>query len=371
MTTGCSAESLEDLRYWLALHRAPLIGSRRFCAILAHFHSPRILFETKAADLAALGLKEETIVYLCHPDWLAVEADLQWLSASGHDCLTLHDPRYPALLREISDPPPLIFVKGDVSALSFRQIAVIGSRNPSPSGRRIAREIASGLVSAGFAVTSGLALGIDAAGHSGALEAGGVTIAVAATGLDRVYPYRHQNLAHEIIAQNGALVSEFPPGTGPKADHFPRRNRIISGLSLGTLVVEAAPRSGSLITARLAAEQGREVFAVPGSIYNPLSRGCNELIKNGAKLIQTVEDIVEEFEARLSVQAYKPSFKTDSDDNQPHMELLKYIAYDPTSVDTLVAATGKTPEAIASMLLMLELQGHVASTPGGCYFRTQ
>jgi len=369
--TTAFPENPEELRYWLALHRAPLVGSRRFCAILAHFPSPRVLFETRAADLAALGFKEKTIAYLCQPDWQAVEGDLQWLSASGHDCLILHDPRYPSLLREIPDPPPLVFVKGDVPALSSRQIAVVGSRNPSPSGRRIARDIASALVSAGYAITSGLALGIDASGHSGALEAGGVTIAVAATGLDQVYPRRHQDLAREIVARNGALVSEFPPGIGPKADHFPRRNRIISGLSLGTLVVEAAPQSGSLITARLAAEQGREVFAIPGSIYNPLSRGCNELIKNGAKLIQTVEDIVEEFEAQLSVQAYKPSRETDAEHDQAHMELLKYIAYDPTSVDTLVAATGNTPEAIVSMLLMLELQGHVASTPGGCYFRTQ
>jgi len=370
LTTG-SPENPEELRYWLALHRAPLIGSRRFRAILDHVQSPRELFETRADDLAALGFKERTIAYLRQPDWQAVEGDLQWLDASGHDCLTLHDPRYPALLREIPDPPPLIFVKGHVPALSSRQIAIVGSRNPSPSGRRIAQDMASALVLAGFAVTSGLALGIDASGHSGALEAGGVTIAVAATGLDQVYPHRHRELALEIVASKGALVSEFPPGTGPKADHFPRRNRIISGLSLGTVVVEAAPQSGSLITARLAAEQGREVFAVPGSIYNPLSRGCNELIKNGAKLIQTVEDIVEEFEARLSVQAYKPSFQTGSEDDRPHMELLKYIAYDPTSVDTLVAATGNTPEAIVSMLLMLELQGHVASTPGGCYFRTQ
>jgi len=369
--TVASPENAEELRYWLALHRAPLIGSRRFCAILAHFHTPRILFETKAADLAALGLKEKTIAYLRDPDWQTVESDLRWLSASGRACLTLHDPRYPALLREIADPPPLIFVNGDILALSSRQIAIVGSRNPSPSGLRIARDIASALVSAGFAVTSGLALGIDASGHSGALKSGGITIAVAATGLDQVYPRQHQSLANEIIARNGALVSEFPPGTGPKADHFPRRNRIISGLSLGTLVVEAAPRSGSLITARLAAEQGREVFAVPGSIYNPLSRGCNDLIKNGVKLVQTVDDIIEEFEAQLSVQAYKPPPQTEAEDDQPHMELLKYIAYDPTSVDTLVAATGNTPEAIVSMLLLLELQGQVASTPGGCYFRTQ
>lgn len=330
-----------------------------------------MLFETKAADLAALGLKEPTISYLCRPDWQAVETDLHWLSASGHDCLILHDPRYPPLLREIPDPPPLVFVRGDISALSTRQIAVVGSRNPSPSGRRIARDLARGLVSAGFTITSGLALGIDAAAHSGALEADGITIAVAATGLDRVYPRRHQELAETIVERSGALISEFPTGTGPKAEHFPRRNRIISGLSLGTVVVEATSRSGSLITARFAAEQGREVFAVPGSIYSPLSRGCNELIKNGAKLVQTVEDIVEEFQTQSTVQAYEPSFQTDSETDQPYMELLKYIAYDPTSVDTLVAATGKTPEVIMSMLLMLELQGHVASTAGGQYFRIQ
>ena len=358
-----------ELRYWLALHRAPLIGSRRFALLLSHYGNPRAVFEAHPDEWAAIGIPQKTIDYLRNPDWRSVAGDLNWLNGDQRHCLTLDDARYPALLREIPDPPPLLFVEGDPAALSLRHIAMVGSRGPSPTGRKTAHEFAKALVPAGFGVASGLALGIDAAGHRGALDSGGVTVAVAGTGPDQVYPRQHQALAREIIARQGAMVSEFPPGTEPKAGNFPRRNRIISGLSLGTLVVEAATQSGSLITARLALEQGREVFAVPGSIYSPLSRGCNDLIKEGAKLVQSIGDIVEEFTPVVASNRRECPPIPLPLGNEPHCALLKCIAYDPTSVDTLVAVTGDSPESIASMLLLLELQGYVESAPGGCYVR--
>jgi DNA processing protein len=359
----------EDLRYWLALHRAPLVGSRRFGALLARFSTPRAVFEVDQSEWLALGLAEPTLTFLRDPDWRAVENDLQWLEGDERHCLTLAHPQYPSLLREIADPPPVLFVEGRPQALALRHIAVVGSRNPSPTGLKAAREFAGGLVLGGFGIVSGLALGIDAAAHRGALATGGITIAVVGAGPDRIYPRQHRTLVAELVAGGGALVSEFPPGTEPKAGHFPRRNRIISGLSLGTLVVEAAVRSGSLITARLAAEQNREVFAVPGSIYSPLAQGCNDLIQQGAKLVQTVADVIEEFEGRVTVESGRGPANARPERESPHLTLLKYIAYDPTSVDTLVAATGNSAETVTSQLLLLELEGYVASTPGGCYVR--
>jgi DNA processing protein len=360
-----------ELRYWLALRRAPLIGSRRFGLLISRFGSPAGVLDADPAEWAEFGVPEKTIDYLRNPDWRAVASDLQWLTGSGRHCLTLDDPRYPAPLREIADPPPLLFVEGDPAALSLRHVAVVGSRNPSSAGRKTAHELAQGLAASGFGVVSGLALGIDAASHRGALDVGGVTVAVAGTGPDQVYPRQHRALAQEISSRRGAVISEFLPGTEPAAGNFPRRNRIISGLSLGALVVEAAAQSGSLITARLALEQGREVFAVPGSIYSPLARGCNELIQQGAKLVMGVGDIVEEFgpAASSGPQARLPIPLPEAD--EPHWALLKCIAYDPTSVDTLVAVTGESPESIASMLLLLELQGYVEAAPGGCYVRSR
>jgi DNA processing protein len=365
------AEDSDRLRYWLGLHRAPGIGSRTFAALLRYFGSPEAIFRAQPSDWSVIGLKQITIDYLQKPHWERIEEDLRWLNGGERFCLTLEDDRYPALLREIADPPPVLFVLGNLEALSIRQIAMVGSRNPSPSGQTIARELAGALVRAGFGIVSGLALGIDAASHRGALDAGGITLAVAGTGLDHVYPRQHRQLAEEIVRHQGALVAEFPPGTLPIASNFPRRNRIISGLSWGTVVVEAALKSGSLITARLALEQGREVFAVPGSVFSPLSKGCHELIKNGAKLVQAVEDVLEEFEMRLFTpsNAFDSKVKPMSEGEEEHLTLLKYIAYDPTSVDTLVAVTGNSPEYLAAMLLLLELQGYIASAPGGCYFR--
>jgi DNA processing protein len=253
------------------------------------------------------------------------------------------------------------------------QLAMVGSRNPTPGGVRTASDFARHLAHAGLVITSGLALGIDAAGHAGALAAGQPTIAVMGTGLDRVYPGSHRELAHRIAAQ-GALVSELPIGAQPRPENFPRRNRIISGLSLGTLVVEAAQRSGSLISARCAAEQGREVFAIPGSIHNPLARGCHALIRQGAKLVETAEDVVNELGALALAGTLQEVASPTPTDAAPRLDpeyakLLDSIGFDPLPVDVLVATCGLTPAEVSSMLLQLELRGFVASSPGGLYNR--
>ncbi len=310
-----------------------------------------------------------SIQSLQHPDWARVDLDLKWASEPNHHVITFSDENYPPLLKEISVPPPILFVIGDPCLLSWPQIAIVGSRNPSTLGEKTARSFAASLAKAGLCITSGLALGIDAAGHQSSLTNKGKTIAVTGTGLDRVYPALHKQLAHD-ISKNGAIISEFVLGSAPKASHFPRRNRIISGLSLGTLVVEAAKRSGSLITARQALEQGREVFAIPGSIHNPLARGCNELIQQGAKLVETAEDILEElnlFVAKVVQDSTTPTGDTELE--QTHQNILKFVAYSPTSIDTLVEETRESAEVIASTLLLLELQGYVESAAGGHYYR--
>ncbi len=357
----------ERLRPWLVLWRTPGIGPLGFRELLERQGSP----EAVVAD-PPTELDEAAREWLRRNDWPEVEADLEWLEGPGNHLLTLDDPRYPGLLREIPDPPPLLFVHGDPGLLAWPQLAMVGSRNPSAGGTATAAEFAEHLCGAGLAITSGLALGIDAASHEGALRAGGPTLAVTGTGLDRVYPARHRELAHR-IAERGALVSEFPPGTPPRAENFPRRNRIISGLSLGTLVVEAAVKSGSLITARLAAEQGREVFAIPGSIHNPLARGCHRLIRQGAKLVETAGDILEELGALAAASAERA---TPEDEPLPlapdpeHQALLDLMGHDPVSVDELVERSGLTPEAVSSMLLILELDDRVAAAAGGRYVRT-
>ena len=284
--------------------------------------------------------------------------------------MTLDDPCYPLALKEIADPPPILFVTGNIHLLSTPQIAIVGSRNPTQDGKKIAHDFARSLSHAGFTITSGLAIGIDAASHQGALAENGYTIAVAGTGLDLIYPACHTQLAAEIVI-HGAMVSEFPPGTAPKANHFPRRNRIISGLCQGLLVVEAAKQSGSLISARMALEQNREVFAIPGSIHNPLARGCNALIREGAKLVETTQDILDELTVYNQLDRKKPNPAEQSKLDLEQQKLLNLILYSPTSVDNLVAQTGESVEAIASMLLLLELQGYITSASGGGYIRIQ
>lgn len=366
---------MDDIAYWLALLRAPGIGPVRYRELLQRHASPRALFQRSPGTLAADRLiPPETARYLANPDWAAVNQDLRWLAQPGRHLLTLHDHGYPPWLKEIHDPPPVLHVLGDPDCLSSPQVAVVGSRNPTPAGAELAADFAAELVRHGFTVTSGLAAGIDAAAHRGALAAGGTTIAVAGTGLDRVYPARHRHLADD-IARAGAVVSEFPLGSPPLPESFPRRNRIISGLSRGTLVVEAALQSGSLITARAALEQGREVFAIPGSIHNPCARGCHALIREGAKLVETIHDILDELApAAAGCGPSTPNRPARDVTNIPPLDetfaaVLRQIDYAPTSIDTLIERTGHPSERLCAMLLELELAGHVSAAPGGAYMR--
>jgi DNA processing protein len=310
--------------------------------------------------------------FLARPDEAAIAADLAWLAASGARIVLATDPDYPPLLRECTGAPAALYVQGSVEALAAAQLAMVGSRSPTAAGRATAREFAAWFARAGLTVTSGLAVGIDAASHEGALAGGGATIAVFATGLDRVYPAEHAALAQRIRAA-GALVSEFPPRTPPRRGHFPRRNRIIAGLSLGTLVVEAGRYSGSLITARLATECGREVFAIPGSIHSPLSRGCHQLIKTGAKLVEEAADVLTELRfpvRKEQITSHEPQPRQPPELDKEYEMLLDALGFEPATIDVLVARTHLPGESVASMLLILELEGRVAALPGGRYGRT-
>ncbi len=361
---------MDELRRQLALLRAPGVGPRRRVELLRRYGDSDTLFRRAPSDNE---LKPALRDYFAAPDWAAVEGDLAWLEAPGRHLLQPGGDDYPPLLAELPDAP-LLFVHGAPALLAEPQLAMVGSRNPSRPGEETARDFARHLSRSGLVITSGLALGVDAAAHRGALDAGGQTIAVMGTGPDRIYPAANRELAHAIVDGAGALVSEFPPGTAPKAGHFPRRNRIISGLSLGVLVVEAALKSGSLITARLAMEQGREVFAIPGSIHNPLARGCHRLLRDGAKLVESGADVIEELAPQLrALLAYETA--EDPPEGPPpaldseYLQLLEAMGYESASIDTLVERSGLTAEAVSSMLLLLELQGLVASVPGG-YQRT-
>ncbi len=363
------------LRYWLALLKAPQVGCRTYLKLLEQVGEPEQLFNESRASLTALGLKAVSIEAILKPDWQKIDEDMAWAERSRCHILKISDNEYPARLKEIADPPPILFVRGDVEAVSSLQLALVGSRNPSLVGKKIAEDFSRHMAMTGLTITSGLALGIDAVSHQGALDVSGKTVAVTGTGLDRVYPARHKGLAESILEEGGALVSEFSPGTKAHASNVPRRNRIISGLSVGVLVVEAAINSGSLITARLALEQGREVFAIPGSIHNPLARGCNALIKQGAKLVETAEDVIGElaqYQGVISVSSnieVSPEETVDSEINALHQDLLHHIGYEPTSIDLLASEMAERVEVISSMLLVLELKGIVSSAPGGCYYR--
>ncbi|MFP4063404.1 MAG: DNA-processing protein DprA [Halochromatium sp.] len=397
-----------DLSAWLTLVLTPGLGPRRIAKLLAAFGSAAAACAASPSALRSLGLSEPMLEALRAPDRTAISASLRWAEQAGAHILTLADPAYPPRLAELPSAPPLLFVRGDPALLREPQLAIVGSRNPTAGGVQTTRAFAAHLAGLGLVITSGLALGVDAAAHLGALESGR-TIAVLGTGPDRVYPAAHRELAHR-IGSEGALVSEFLPGVGPQASHFPRRNRTISGLSLGTLVTEAAPRSGSLITARYAAEQGREVFAIPGSIHNPLARGCHALIREGAKLIDSVDQLLEELAPQLEAyllqsaqpavqpavqpsprpaaasppeqrdeaeQSSSPSSATPTGRASPttagldpdYGRLLDSMGQDPVAPDELVARTGFSAQAVSSMLLLLELQGHVSCLAGGRYCR--
>ena len=362
-------DRLHILRQALALLRTRAVGRAGFAAQMAEAGSLARLIAQPPAPLA-----KEWHQALQGFDWSLVDADLAWLDQEDCHLLLWGDTGYPSSLTELDDAPPLLFVRGQLECLSQPQLAIVGSRNPTAVGREIAHDFAVHLARSGLVITSGLADGIDAASHRGALAGGGQTIAVFATGLDRVYPAKNRALAHEIVTAGGALVSEQPLGTPPVKAHCPRRNRIISGLSLGTLVVEAALRSGSLITARQAAEQGREVFAIPGSIHNPLARGCHRLIRQGAKLVEEASDVLEELAPQLKaiLAQDQPAPSTHQRPEQSalaldpeYAQLLSCLHEAPSSIDQLVARSGLTAEAVSSMLLILELQGEAISSAGG------
>ncbi len=359
--------------HWLAALHLPSIGPITFRRWLKLFPNITELFAASESDLQAVGFSSKEIRILKNPDWSAAEKDLNWLEASACHLLSFQDAHYPPLLREIYAAPLLLFVKGNLELLAKPQIAMVGSRTPTVMGCETAEQFAEQLAARGLVITSGMALGIDAASHRGALTMGS-TIAVMGAGLQHIYPVSHRKLAEQIIT-NGAWVSEFSPSLLPQPRNFPLRNRVISGLSIGVLVVEAALRSGSLITARDALEQGREVFAIPGSIHNPLARGCHYLLKQGAKLVETADDIVEELGALASL------FSPVADKNiilpkthqldEKSAKLLAQIGFETTAVDTIIVRSGLTPSKVSSILLSLELEGYVQATPGGYVCTTQ
>lgn len=378
---------MDDLSYWLALHKASGIGPATFSLLFEHYSNPRRLFDSpetlKQLDLSPVQ-RNAVQQALQAPDWKAVEQELLWAEAAENHILLLTQANYPELLKQIHSPPPLLFIKGQVSVLNEIQLAMVGSRNPSIDGHETAWQFAHHLAQHGMVITSGMALGIDAQSHYGALKAKGKSIAVAGTGLDRIYPARHKKLAWQLI-EHGAIISEYPLGTGPMKGNFPQRNRIISGLSVGTLVVEAALKSGSLITAYSALEQAREVFAIPGSIHNPLSRGCHQLIKSGAKLVETAEDILEELSSLMLASQIQPAVNSNSNSQttsspftpvrQLHdinpllpkiqQKILKNLGYSPISVDALTIRSDLSVAEVNANLVLLEVDDYIQSHPGG------
>ncbi len=364
---------MEHYKNWLSLILAKGIGPETCCKLLSEFNNPESILACNIDVLASFGLKEASIESLLNPDEEKINNILEWLDRPAHHLITICDDDYPELLRQIYSAPPVLYAIGQREALGFIHFAIVGSRNPTTGGRKLAEEFAIELSKAGLTICSGLALGIDYHSHIGALKANCSTVAVLGNGLASIYPARHKKIASEII-ERGLLLSEYPPGTKPNAGNFPQRNRIISGMSIGVLVVEAAKKSGSLITANYALEQGREVFALPGSIHNPLARGTHSLIKQGAKLVESVNDIIEELAPVASIVinktiSNKPDNSNYSDMDTDYKLLLDKMAYDSVAVDMLVKLTGLTAEAVSSMLLILELQGLIESQQGGLYCR--
>jgi DNA processing protein len=364
---------MSDPQHWLTLALASGLGARRIATLLETLGSAESIIGSSDAVLAKQGVTASACREIRDPDPEKLGRSLDWLQEDGHDLISLEDSAYPDLLKKIADPPPVLFVSGSSECLGLPQLAMVGSRNPTPAGLDTARMFARHLSASGLTITSGLALGIDSASHRGALDAGGVTIGVLGCGPDRIYPAGQDSLA-DAIREKGALISEFPPGTPPSKQNFPQRNRVVSGLSVGTLVVEAARASGSLITARHAVEQGREVFAVPGSIHNPQSRGCHRLIRQGAKLVESADDIFEELGAMfgsLSETERTRASTTDSappkNDDQGYRQLLNALGEEALSIDKLAELSGLTAREVSSMLLILELQGLVQAAPGGRY----
>lgn len=359
------SDALKEKSLWVALSFIQGLGSQTYCQLLKAFGDPDSIFTTPFKQLNEIVTEKIALDIGKGVDEDALKDTIQWLSQPNNYLVTLADAHYPKTLLEINDPPPFLYAKGNLALLNQPSIAIVGSRNASVQGEKNAEAFAQGLCEYGLCVVSGMALGIDGAAHRGALKANGATIAVVGTGLDIVYPAKHRDLAHQIIEKNGLIISEFPLGTPSKPQNFPRRNRIISGLSLGCLVVEANLQSGSQITARLAGEQGREVFAIPGSIHSPMSKGCHRLIKQGAKLVDDLRDIIDE----IGIENIKPQSTENiavSDTTIEH-KLLDLMGFEPTSLEALVHLSDLTVSELSSILMLLELEGKIASLNGGLY----
>ncbi len=353
-----------DALYWLALEAIPGLGPDTAHRLLAQFNEPASIFSAPASKLKSV-VDDKIAEHLGQPiDPADHQETLAWLATPDAHLITWNEPDYPATLRNMPGAPAWLYVKGQRSALQRPMLAIVGSRNATAQGKRDARAFSQALAEAGLTIVSGLAEGIDTEAHEGGLAGNGTGLAVVGTGLDRVYPARNRDLAHRLAA-GGALVSEFPLGTPPRPGHFPRRNRLISGLSIGVLVVEAAPQSGSLITARLAAEQGRDVFAIPGSIHSPLAKGCHQLIKQGAKLVESAADILEELNLPWALELVNRSTS-----EQPVADpVLEQMGTDPVSLDELALRSRLTVDNLSAMLFTHEMEGRVAVLPGGLYQR--
>jgi DNA processing protein len=360
---------------WVTLTRAPELDVSTLPRALETLLHAQGIVQASDASRAGAGISAASREFLSSTQAALTATERAWLDNPRHHVVPFTDVRYPALLRTVQRHPIALYVIGNPDLLNDPQLAIVGSRNPTAQGEDTAREFSEYLAGRGLAITSGLALGIDSAAHRGALTAQGNTFAVLGSGVDVIYPWRNLPLADE-IQQHGALISGFPLGTPPRREHFPQRNAIIAGMTLGTLVVEAARRSGSLITARLACDQGREVFAIPGSIHSPLSRGCHELIRQGAKLTETAHDILSElnFSEFFALAAGAPMVPAAAREpasgmDKEHKILLDALGFDPADLDVLVVRTGFKAEAVSSMMLILELEGHVQAAPGGRYSR--
>ena len=368
-----------EISQWLTLNQTPGLGNAAFCQLLSKFGSPEGVFNAKLSQLREVVNDNIAQKISNGVDAEMIAPTLKWLEKDNAHIVTFADSTYPQKLLEISNPPAVLYAIGNLHWLNHPTIAMVGSRSATPQGEKNAEEFAKSLCEQGLCVISGMALGIDGAAHRGSLKANGATIAVVGTGLDIVYPARHRDLAHK-IAERGLILSEFPLGTPSKAQNFPRRNRLISGLSLGCLVVEANIDSGSLITARLAAEQGREVFAIPGSIHSPVTKGCHQLIKQGAKLVESVQDILEEINwvsivnslpSKNSLLSISPSgLMPDVSPNSPQTNtVLDFMGFDPVNFESIRTNSGLTTEALSSMLMLLELENKITSLAGGNYQR--
>jgi DNA processing protein len=362
-------DTANELAGWVRLTAIPGLGRDSQRQLLAAFGEPQKIFAAAPSALRAVVGDTPAQALLAHNADAEVEAALAWSGEHGNRIITLADAEYPKALLTAPDPPVLLYVKGRAELLNRPAIAIVGSRNATKQGEANAEAFAKALSAAGLTIISGLALGIDAAAHRGALAGGatGSTVAFIGTGADRIYPAGNESLARD-IAEHGCVVSEFHLGTPPLQANFPRRNRLIAGIALGCLVVEAAARSGSLITARLAVDAGREVFAIPGSIHSPLSKGCHALIRQGAKLVERAEDILEELRWESAVASHPARAVAADTEESP---VLSALGHDLCTIDTLSARSGLTPEQLLAMLLPLELEGRVAQLPGGLYQRLQ